>query len=306
MLKLNDILPFLPPDHVIVGNKELIVFNKVSSVFEAEETHLTWIKPGNEDIIKLLYKTKAQVVLCGNDVALPKELISSKCLIKVEHPKHVLIRILSQYFAKAYEPFIHLSAVIHNEASLDPSVFIGPGCIIGKCKIGANARLEANVTVYDGTVIGSNVIIQAGAVIGSDGFGHARSDDNDLEHFPHIGNVVIHDDVHIGSNACIDRGVLGSTIISHGTKINSLSFIAHNCFIGRNNLINPSVAINGSVIIGDNNFLGTGSVIRNKVRIGSNSTIGMGAVVIKDVPDDVTVVGNPANVLINRSNKPLH
>jgi UDP-3-O-[3-hydroxymyristoyl] glucosamine N-acyltransferase len=306
MITLNDVIPLLPENYEVVGNKILFTFNMVSSLKEATEIHLTWIKPAIEDNSALLFQTKARAVLCGFSVALPNELTSTKCLLRVENPKLVLIKILNRWFAKTYEPGIHPTAIINSEATIHASAYIGPGCVIGNCKIGAYARLEANVTVYDGTIIGSNVIIQAGAVIGSDGFGHARSENYDLEHFPHIGNVVIQDDVHIGSNACIDRGVLGSTIISKGSKLNSFVFIAHNCLIGRNNLINPSVLVNGSVSIGDNNFIGTGSVIRNKVKIGSNTTIGMGAVVIKDVPDDDTVVGNPASTLKNKSNRPLH
>ena len=306
MITINDIIPLLPKNHDIVGNTNLFVFEKVSSLEDAEINHLTWIKPTTEDKSSLLFQTKAKAVLCGNNVELPTELINEKCIIKVDNPKLLLIEIINRWFVIKYSPSVHPSAVIHKDASIHPSVFVGPGCVIGNCRIGAYTRLEANITIYDDTVIGSEIIIQAGAIIGSDGFGHARSEKNELKHFPHIGNVVIHDNVHIGSNACIDRGVLGSTVISYGSKLNSLVFVAHNCFIGRNNLINPSVLFNGSVKIGDNNFIGAGAVIRNKVSIGNNTVVGMGAVVIHDVRDGDTVVGNPANVLMNKSNRPLY
>jgi UDP-3-O-[3-hydroxymyristoyl] glucosamine N-acyltransferase len=133
--------------------------------------------------------------------------------------------------------------------------------------------------------------------IGGDGFGYAKDKDGTLVKMPHKGNVIICKGVEIGSNVCIDRAVEGSTVIGEGTKIDNLVHIAHGVKIGKNCLIVAGTVIGGSCDIGDNCFIGINVSIKNKVRIGNNVTIGMGAVVLKDVPDNCTVVGNPARII---------
>lgn len=142
-----------------------------------------------------------------------------------------------------------------------------------------------------------SVKIGKNTVIGADGFGYVRQDDGTLLKMPHAGNVIIEENVEIGSNTCIDRAVVGSTIIGAGTKIDNLVHIAHGVKIGKNCLIVAGAVIGGSTEIGDNCFIGINASIKNKVKIGNNVTVGMGAVVLKDVPDGVTVVGNPARIL---------
>jgi len=303
--KFKDIKKIINKNYEVVGNPKVVNFNKVLPIEEADENTLVWIKPGSSNNEELLLKTRSKIIISDFNVHLPVKLSKIKCLIKTENPKLTLIKILNVFFARQYDYSIHPTAVIHPEAKIHSNVYIGPRSVIGNCEIGENTRIEGNVFIYDDTIIKRNVIIQAGAVIGSDGFGHARNKNNVLEHFPHIGRVIIDDDVHIGSNCSIIRGVLGKTSIGKGTKINSLSYIAHNVMVGENNLISVSVLINGSAKIGNNNFIGTGANIRNKVKIGCNTTIGMGSVVISDVLDSTTVVGNPAKELKNRSTKSL-
>lgn len=146
-------------------------------------------------------------------------------------------------------------------------------------------------------IIDGSVKIGKGTIIGNDGFGYAREDDGTLLKMPHSGNVVINANVEIGSNTCIDRAVVGSTVIGEGTKIDNLVHIAHGVKIGKNCLIVAGSVIGGSCEIGDNCFIGINASIKNKVKIGNNVTVGMGAVVLKDVHDNVTVVGNPARII---------
>ena len=139
-----------------------------------------------------------------------------------------------------------------------------------------------------------------GIVIGGDGFGYEYDQENDcLVKFPHHGGVKIGKDVEIGFNTCIDRATLEGefTEIGDGTKIDNLVHIAHNVKIGRNCLIVAGTVIGGSAVIGDRCFIGIGAMIKNKVKIGNDVTVGMGAVVLHDVPDGVTVIGNPARIL---------
>jgi len=128
-------------------------------------------------------------------------------------------------------------------------------------------------------------------VIGGCGFGYERDENGIPYRIPHLGNVVIGKHVSIGSNVCIDRGVIGSTVIGDYTKIDNLVHVAHNVEIGKRCLIVAGTVIGGSAKIGDDCFLGINCSIKQKVKIGSGVIVGMGAVVLSDVPDGTIVKG---------------
>lgn len=146
-------------------------------------------------------------------------------------------------------------------------------------------------------IIGDNCEIKPSAVLGNDGFGFEPDENGDLVFFPHFGNVVIEDNVRIGSHVCIDRGNMHDTIIKDGVKIDNLVHVGHNVTIGKNTLVVAGSVICGSVEIGENCFIGANSTIRQKLKIGNNVVIGMGAVVTKDIPDNEIWAGNPAKFL---------
>lgn len=133
--------------------------------------------------------------------------------------------------------------------------------------------------------------------IGGFGFGYERNENGVPFRIPHLGNVVIGEFVQIGSHVCIDRAVIGSTVIGDNVKIDNLVHVAHNAQIGKNTLIVAGAVVGGSVVIGENCFIGMNASIKQKVKIGNNVTVGAGAVVLRDVPDGATVVGNPARIL---------
>lgn len=135
------------------------------------------------------------------------------------------------------------------------------------------------------------------AIIGKDGFGWVKTEDGKLIKMPHAGNVVIEKDVVIRAYVTIDRGVLDSTVIGEGTKIDHHVHIAHNCKIGKWNTFANGCSIEGSVEIGDNNTFGSHVVVQRKVKIGSRCRFGSGTVVVKDVPDGSIVVGNPGRII---------
>lgn len=145
--------------------------------------------------------------------------------------------------------------------------------------------------------MGIGIKIGKGTIIGADGFGYERNEKNELEFFPHIGGVIIEDDVEIGCNVCIDRGVLGDTIIHKGVKIDNLVHIAHNVEIGKHTAIIANAMIGGSVKIGSYSWIAPSASILNGVTIGNNVIIGMGAVVLKDISDGETWAGVPAKKL---------
>jgi len=172
---------------------------------------------------------------------------------------------------------IHIYSQISNSVEIGPETQIGFGC-----------------SIINGTKIGSRTKIGANTSIGGDGFGYILESDSLPFKFPHVSNVVIGDDVEIGSNVCIDRGALSPTIISSGVKIDNLVHIAHNVEIGKNSLIIAKSVLCGSVKIGENVWIAPGSIILEGVNVGSNSIVGVGSIVLKDVEPNSLVIGNPA------------
>jgi len=145
--------------------------------------------------------------------------------------------------------------------------------------------------------IHETAIIHPTAVIGKDGFGYVRDENNELIDMPHTGSVLIEANVEIGAYTCVDRAVNGYTAIEYGSKLDNLIHVGHGAKIGKHCLIVAGAVLGGSCEIGDYSYVGMGALIKNKIKVGKNCTIGMGAVVVKDVPDGETWVGNPARKL---------
>jgi UDP-3-O-[3-hydroxymyristoyl] glucosamine N-acyltransferase len=189
---------------------------------------------------------------------------------------------------------IHPSAIVPASAEIGENVAIGPGAILGEhvkvgdettigpgsvigddVAIGPHCRLDPNVTIYPGTTLGDRVIVQAGAVLGSAGFGYVRdSETGRYEQSPQIGRLVIEDDVEIGANSTIDRGALDQTRIRRGTKIDNLVHIGHNVQIGENVVIAAQTGLSGSVTIEDNVVMGGQVGIGDHARIEAGAMLG--------------------------------
>ena len=167
---------------------------------------------------------------------------------------------------------VHARSVLSEDVQIGDSTSIGAGCAIGKgVKIGSASRIYPNVTIYPGTTLGDRVIVHAGAVLGSDGFGYVRDrKTGHYEKFPQVGRLVIEDDVEIGANATVDRGALDETRIRRGAKIDNLVHIGHNCQIGEDVVIAAQTGLSGSIVIEK------GVVLGGQVGIGEHATIGEG------------------------------
>ncbi|MDP2643777.1 MAG: UDP-3-O-(3-hydroxymyristoyl)glucosamine N-acyltransferase [Desulfobacterales bacterium] len=285
----------------------------VEQIDRAEKNQLTFI--GEKKYIKLWSQSNgsAAIVQDGFDLE-PGE---NKALIRVGHVDLALARVLELFEPDlpACAPGIHPAAVVDATADIGNKASIGAGCFIGPgVRIGDRARLYPNVTVYDHCRIGNDTTIWSGTVIrercrigdrcilhpnvtvGADGFGYRPAPDgNSLVKIPHIGTVMIGDDVEIGAGTCIDRGKFSATAIGNGTKIDNLVQIGHNCRIGRSCVISGMVGIAGSATLGDGVMIGGATTIKDHVVIGNGAKLGGNSGVISDVAPGQTVMGFPAD-----------
>lgn len=257
---------------------------------------LSFCKYENEGGVELIRNSVSSIIICCEKLAFGLPPLQDKTIIFVSKPRLAFAKVANKFFAiRKFTYGIHETASICCSTRINPTTTIGPHCVIlGNVEIGANSVIYGNVSIYGDVKIGKNVIINSGAVIGAEGFGYEPDEDGTLVQFPQVGGVIIEDNVEIGSNTCVDKGALGDTIIREGAKIDNLVHVAHNVVIGKNCRIICLVGIGGSVEIGDGSFVGISVSIKNQKKIGKNVTVGMGAVVTKDVPDNTTVIGNPA------------
>jgi UDP-3-O-[3-hydroxymyristoyl] glucosamine N-acyltransferase len=171
---------------------------------------------------------------------------------------------------------VEARAVIGERVQLGDNTRIGAGCAVGEgVRIGSDCEIYPNVTIYPSTVLGSRVIVHAGAVLGSDGFGYVRDrKTGHYEKFPQVGRLVIEDDVEIGANATIDRGALDETRIGQGAKIDNLVHIGHNCQIGQDVVIAAQTGLSGSIVIEKSVVLGGQVGIGEHARIEEGVMLG--------------------------------
>jgi UDP-3-O-[3-hydroxymyristoyl] glucosamine N-acyltransferase len=185
-----------------------------------------------------------------------------------------------------------------NEPIIHPTSKIGSNVVLGNgVKIGAHSEILNNVVIGNEVIIGERCIIKSCAVIGEDGFGFERAENGHAIRLPHIGSVLIGDDVEIGSLTTVCRGTLNNTKICDGVKIDDHVHIAHNVIVGNHSFVIACAEISGGVTIGKNSWIAPCAAVKNQVSIGDNTVIGIGAVVLKDVGNGQVIVGNPGKVL---------
>ena len=189
---------------------------------------------------------------------------------------------------------------IHPFASIGDGVTIGDGStihsgvhILAGSKIGQNTTIFPNAVLYEDTEVGSRCIIHANAIVGAYGFGYGFADGRHVLS-AQLGNVVLGDDVEVGAGATIDRGTYGPTTIGEGTKIDNQVMVAHNCRIGRHNMLCSQVGVAGSTTTGDYVVMAGQVGVRDHVHIGARAVLGAMAGVTNDVPDGARMIGIPA------------
>jgi UDP-3-O-[3-hydroxymyristoyl] glucosamine N-acyltransferase len=189
---------------------------------------------------------------------------------------------------------------VHPYATIGDDVTIGAGTtihagvhILAGARIGENVTIFPNAVLYENTVVGSGCLIHAGAVLGAYGFGYELVEGRH-QLSAQLGNVELGADVEIGAGTTIDRGTYGATLIGEGTKIDDLVMVAHNCRIGRHNMLCSQVGIAGSTTTGDYVVMAGQVGVRDHVHIGAGAVLGAMAGVINDVPERVRMIGIPA------------
>jgi len=185
-------------------------------------------------------------------------------------------------------------SVIEAGVEVASGTSIAAGCLIGKdAHIGHDCQLHAGVKVLTGCQLHDRVILQAGAVIGSDGFGYAWNGNEHLK-IPQVGRVVLHDDVEIGANTCIDRGALGDTVIQQGVKLDNLIQIGHNVEVGALTVMASQVGISGSVHVGQGCQIGGQVGTAGHLKIGDGCQLAARTGVVSDLDAGGTYGGFPA------------
>ena len=191
--------------------------------------------------------------------------------------------------------FIGAFAYLGENSSIGDNTKIYPNAYIGdNVKVGNNSTIYPGAKIYHNTVIGNNVIIHAGTIVGSDGFGFAPLPDGSYLKIPQIGNVIIEDDVEIGSNTTIDRATMGSTIIKAGAKLDNLIQVAHNVEIGSSTVIAAQTGISGSTKIGNRVLIGGQAGIVGHITIGDGAKVNAQSGVSKSMEPGKSVTGSPA------------
>ncbi|HEY3219423.1 MAG TPA: UDP-3-O-(3-hydroxymyristoyl)glucosamine N-acyltransferase [Gemmatimonadales bacterium] len=260
-------------------------------------------------------RTSASVVLVAP--ALESAAGGPATRIVVPEPYAALLVVLPVLYPQAvWEAGVHPTAVVGLGATWQEPVEIGPqaclgravqlgrnvrigaGCVLGDgVAVGDDTQLFAGVTLYPGTALGKRVIVHAGAVLGSDGFGYIPGKGGEGEahrKIPHVGRCLIGDDIEIGANTCIDRGSVDDTVIGSGTKIDNLVHIAHNVRIGARCLIMAQAGIAGSVQVEDDVIIAGQSGISDHLTIGRGARLLVQSGHIADVPAEATMFGTPS------------
>lgn len=288
-----------------VNGDETIVIAGVTGIDEAEAEDLTFAVPPHLD--RAAASRAAAVIIPHTTEAFAKP------AIRVDNPRLAFTRLLTLFTPPPQvERGVHPTAVMGQGVVLGADVavmaqaYIGDGVMIGEgtivfpqtyvgteSRIGKNCLLHPQVVLREGTVLGDRVIVQSGAVIGGDGFGYVTVDGAHLK-VPQVGNVILEDDVEVGSNTAIDRATTGSTIVKRGTKIDNLVHIAHNDVIGEHCFIVAQTGISGSVTVGNHVTLAGQTGTAGHINIGANSVFIGRAGITKDTPANYFGAGTPA------------
>ena len=217
-------------------------------------------------------------------------------VISSQNPRLDFQRVVMEFFSEdRFKPGIHKTAIIEKNTSVGSDVYIGPHCYIGNdVKIGKKTKIFANTCIYGKTEIGSGSIIESNTTIGSEGFSFSG---DELFHFPHLGSIVIGNNVWIGSNCTVEKSQIDETVIEDDVKIDDLVQIGHNSIIKKHTQIAAGSIICGRVKIGTGCWVAPNVVIDNGYEIGDNCIIGASSLIRSNFPINSVIAGSPGKLL---------
>lgn len=264
----------------------------------AKKRELAWIS--KNEVLKEPERLKD---FLGSLLIAPLEIntagIDLQKIILCKHPKLAFIKVVTTFYGslcvtewpKSGEGRIHPNSMVGSNVILAPGVVIGSGVNLEDDVVVGPNTIIANCTIKSKSIIGAN------CTIGLPGFGFDKDETGAWWRFPHIGKVIIGENVEVGSNTCIDRGSIGNTVICKGAKIDNLVHIAHNVIVGAHTLVIANSMVGGSARIGDQVWIAPSVSIMNQVSVGNNALLGMGSVILDNVDESNVIAGNPARIL---------
>ena len=312
MTSLSDIADII--DGSVIGDPKIMI-DGVSPIDNAESGTITFI--ANSKYEKFLDVTNASAIISDN-----KDLISKKNGIVVNNPKLAIAKLLD-YFSPNTDQntgvhdssIIDTSAIIGQNTSIgantviEADVIIGNNVVIGSNNvisnnviIGSYTNIKSNIHLYPKSEVGESCIVHSGCVIGADGYGYITLDDIHTK-IPHIGKVIIGNNVEIGANCTIDRGTIGDTIVNDHCKFDNGVQIAHNVVIGKGCLLTAHVTIAGSTKIGEFCVFGGQSGAIDNITIGDRSTFACYTAVTKDLKGGRVYSGAPAREIKDKNRR---
>lgn len=291
--QIENYLDEISVNYKIYGDLDLEI-EGFSSALKYKNNTITWLRGKGMEVP---FAIAVCVVPFGVEV-------ETKVKIECSNPRTVFFSILKRFWSNAEEMDLYIGegTVIGENVRLGEHVQIGCNCTIkGDIQIGDYTIIGDNVVIKNKVKIGNRCDIQSLVVIGEAGYGYFEEECHVKTMIEHFGEVVIGDNVFIGSHTNIARGTLDDTVIESGVKIAPSTHIGHNNYIKKNSVIICSELF-GSVEVGENTYI-TASVIRDQIKIGNNVIVGMGSVVTKDVEDNKVLIGAPAKVIRENDEK---
>jgi UDP-3-O-[3-hydroxymyristoyl] glucosamine N-acyltransferase len=298
--------------HGEVDGDAQVLVSDVSKIEEGKLGTLTFL--ANPKYTDFIYTTGASVAIVGRDFRPTRSIPKYLTLIRVEDPRAAFALLLDMHQKHQYEKVgYEQPSYVSPKATIGKGVYIGafsyigdgvviedavkifPNCFIGDgARIGRGTRIHAGTKVYHRCSIGANCLIHSGVVIGADGFGFNLSPAGEYEKMAQVGNVVIEDDVEIGSNTTIDRATMGSTTVRQGVKLDNLIQVGHNVEIGEHTVIAAQTGIAGSSKVGARCLIGGQVGIAGHLTIGDDVKIAAQSGIANNIPDGATIQGAPA------------
>lgn len=287
VVSANECSQFL--NSTLVG--ENISIRSARSIDSIEEYSLIFLSKRDDVSIEKINKT--QNVLCVATENISEYLTCSVVVHK--NPRLAFSMLLQEFFVEGVKPSISSMADVHSSASIGNRVNIGPFCVIGRdVAIGDGTYISSNVVIEGNVTIGENCFIKSNTTIGCSGFGFTKNTEGVAVAFPHVGSVVVGDNVEIGANCTVVRGTLDATKIGDGVKTDDHVHIAHNCVIGKNTFLAASVVLCGSCNVGAEVWISPNSTVIDYCTVGDGAFIGLGSVVRKPIAKQARVFGVPA------------